>query len=243
MGRTVDEIDVYHNNISIKGNNPKINLGNKEYSPPEISSFILEKIKNDAEKYLGETLTDAVITVPAYFNDYQIQATKEAGELAGLNVLRIINELTAAALAYGIDLEDDQRIAVFDLGGGTFDITILELGSGVFEVLSTNGNTNLGGNNIDQLITDFILSEFKKENNINLENDSMALQRVIEAAETAKIELSGNDVTQINLPFITANASGPKHLDIKLERKKLYKTMVLLVKLKSHVNKPLKMLN
>ncbi len=216
MGRTGDEIDAK------KGNNTKINLGNKEYRPEEISSFILEKIKNDAENYLGEEITDAVITVPAYFNDYQRQATKEAGKLAGLNVKRIINEPTAAALSYGIDLKYDQKIAVFDLGGGTFDITILELGSGLFEVLSTNGNTNLGGDNIDQLIMDFTLSEFKKKNNnINLENDSMALQRVIEAAEKAKIELSGKDKTEINLPFLTANASGPIHLEIEFKRNKL----------------------
>lgn len=193
----------------------------KKYSPPEISAFTLQKMKKTAEDYLGETVTDAVITVPAYFDDSQRQATKDAGKIAGLNVLRIINEPTAAALAYGLDKKQDEKIAVFDLGGGTFDVSILELGDGVFEVKSTNGDTFLGGEDFDQNIIDWIAGEFKKDQGIDLRGDKMALQRLKEAAEKAKCELSGSVETDINLPFITADASGPKHLNLKLSRAKL----------------------
>ncbi|MBF0350561.1 MAG: molecular chaperone DnaK [SAR324 cluster bacterium] len=197
----------------------------KKYSPPEISAFILQKMKQTAEDYLGETVTDAVVTVPAYFNDSQRQATKDAGKIAGLNVLRIINEPTAAALAYGLDKKRDEKIAVFDLGGGTFDISILEIGDGVFEVKSTNGDTFLGGDDFDTTIIEFLASEFKKDQGIDLRQDKMALQRLKEAAEKAKHELSASMETEINLPFITADASGPKHLNIKLSRAK-YEQMV-----------------
>ncbi|MBI9075079.1 MAG: molecular chaperone DnaK [Desulfatibacillum sp.] len=198
-----------------------IELQGKKYSPQEISSFILAYIKKAAEDYLGETVTDAVITVPAYFNDSQRQATKDAGKIAGLNVLRIINEPTAASLAYGLDKKSDEKIAVFDLGGGTFDVSILEIGEGVFEVKSTNGDTHLGGEDFDLLIIDYLAAEFKKDQAIDLRSDKMALQRLKEAAEKAKMELSTAVETEVNLPFITADASGPKHLNVKLTRAKL----------------------
>ncbi|MEN6360861.1 MAG: molecular chaperone DnaK, partial [Smithella sp.] len=199
----------------------QVTVRGKNYSPAEISAMILTKMKQTAEDYLGEKVTDAVITVPAYFNDSQRQATKDAGKIAGLNVLRIINEPTAAALAYGLDKKKDEKIAVFDLGGGTFDISILELGEGVFEVKSTNGDTHLGGEDFDQRVMDYLVAEFKKDQGIDLRTDKMALQRLKEAAEKAKMELSTTMETDINLPFITADASGPKHLNIKLSRAKL----------------------
>jgi molecular chaperone DnaK len=198
-----------------------VEVRDKRYSAPEISAMILQKMKKTAEDYLGEAVTDAVITVPAYFDDSQRQATKDAGKIAGLNVLRIINEPTAAALAYGLDKKKDEKIAVFDLGGGTFDVSILELGDGVFEVKSTNGDTFLGGEDFDQLVIDWIADEFKKDQGIDLRGDKMALQRLKEAAEKAKCELSTSMETDINLPFITADASGPKHLTMKLSRAKL----------------------
>lgn len=203
------------------GEGVKVKMGNNDYSPQEISAFILQKLKTDAEAYLGEKITDAVITVPAYFNDSQRQATKDAGKIAGLEVKRIINEPTASALAYGLEKKKEGKIAVYDLGGGTFDITILEIGDGVFEVKSTNGDTHLGGDDFDQKIMDWIIDEFKKNEGIDLRKDSMALQRIKEAAEKAKCELSTSAETEINLPFITADASGPKHLNIKLSRSKL----------------------
>jgi molecular chaperone DnaK len=199
----------------------QVTVRGKNYSPAEISAMILTKMKQTAEDYLGEKVTDAVITVPAYFNDSQRQATKDAGRIAGLNVLRIINEPTAAALAYGLDKKKDEKIAVFDLGGGTFDISILELGEGVFEVKSTNGDTHLGGEDFDQRVMDYLVAEFKKDQGIDLRNDKMALQRLKEAAEKAKMELSTTMETDINLPFVTADASGPKHMNIKLTRAKL----------------------
>jgi len=198
-----------------------LRIRGRDYSPTEISAFILMKMKQTAEDYLGEKVTEAVITVPAYFNDSQRQATKDAGKIAGLNVLRIINEPTAASLAYGLDKKKDEKIAVFDLGGGTYDISILEIGDGVFEVKSTNGDTHLGGEDYDQRIIDWLATEFKKDQGIDLRNDKMALQRLKEAAEKAKIELSTTMETDINLPFITADATGPKHLNIKLTRAKL----------------------
>ncbi|MCP9464772.1 MAG: molecular chaperone DnaK [Nitrospira sp.] len=198
-----------------------VELRGKRYSPPEISAMILQKMKQTAEDYLGEKITEAVITVPAYFDDSQRQATKDAGQIAGLNVLRIINEPTAASLAYGLDKKKDERIAVYDLGGGTFDISILEIGDGVFEVKSTNGDTYLGGDDFDLRIIDWLVDEFKKDQGIDLRKDRMALQRLKEAAERAKIELSSSQETEINLPFITADASGPKHLVMKLTRAKL----------------------
>jgi len=199
----------------------QVTVKGKHYSPAEISSMILQKMKQTAEDYLGEKVSEAVITVPAYFNDSQRQATKDAGRIAGLNVLRIINEPTAASLAYGVDKKGDKRIAVFDLGGGTFDISILEIGEGVFEVKSTNGDTHLGGEDFDLRVVEFLADEFRKDQGIDLRNDKMALQRLKEAAEKAKMELSSSQETDINLPFITADASGPKHLNIKLTRAKL----------------------
>jgi len=198
-----------------------IELRGRDYSPTEISSYVLGKMKQTAEDYLGEKVTDAVITVPAYFNDSQRQATKDAGKVAGLNVLRIINEPTAASLAYGLDKKKDEKIAVFDLGGGTYDISVLEIGDGVFEVKSTNGDTHLGGEDFDQRVIDWLAGEFKKDQGIDLRHDKMALQRLKEAAEKAKMELSTTMETDINLPFITADASGPKHMNIKLQRSKL----------------------
>jgi molecular chaperone DnaK len=199
----------------------RVSIRGKQYSPAEISSFILAHIKKYAEEYLGEKVTDAVITVPAYFNDSQRQATKDAGKIAGLNVLRIINEPTAASLAYGMDKKKEGKIAVFDLGGGTFDISILEIGDGVFEVKATNGDTHLGGEDFDLRVVDYFADEFRKDQGIDLRSDKMALQRLKESAEKAKMELSSSMETHINLPFITADASGPKHLDIKLSRSKL----------------------
>ncbi|MER1993681.1 MAG: Hsp70 family protein, partial [Eubacteriales bacterium] len=209
--------------ISIKremGTTYKVNIDGKQYTPQDISAMILTKMKETAESYLGEKVTQAVITVPAYFNDSQRQATKDAGRIAGLEVLRIINEPTAASLAYGLDKEENQKILVYDLGGGTFDVSILDIGDGVFEVLSTNGNTRLGGDDFDQRIIDYVAEQFKKENGIDLKQDKIASQRLKEAAEKAKIELSGTTTANINLPFITADATGPKHLDVTLTRAK-----------------------
>ena len=227
IGRKFDA-DVVQNDVKIlpykivKASNgdAHIQIRGRDYSPTEISAFILTKMKQTAEDYLGEKVTEAVITVPAYFNDSQRQATKDAGKIAGLNVLRIINEPTAASLAYGLDKKKDEKIAVFDLGGGTYDISILEIGEGVFEVKSTNGDTHLGGEDFDQRVIDWLANEFKKDYGIDLRSDKMALQRLKEGAEKAKIELSTTMETEINLPFITADASGPKHMNIKLTRAK-----------------------
>jgi molecular chaperone DnaK len=227
MGRKFDEVTEEMTIVPyevVKGPNDdvRVKAEGKDYAPPEISAMILQKLKQDAESYLGETVTDAVITVPAYFNNAQREATKDAGKIAGLNVLRIINEPTAAALAYGLDKEgSDQTILVFDLGGGTFDVSVLELGDGVFEVKSTAGDNHLGGDNFDKAVVDWMAAEFKKDQGIDLTQDKMALQRLYEAAEKAKIELSSTMTTQINLPFITATADGPKHLDLQLTRAKL----------------------
>jgi molecular chaperone DnaK len=207
-----------------------VELRGKRYSPPEVSAMILQKMRQTAEDYLGEKVTEAVVTVPAYFDDSQRQATKDAGQIAGLNVLRIINEPTAAALAYGLDKKKDERVAVYDLGGGTFDVSILEIGDGVFEVKSTNGDTYLGGDDFDQRVMDWLVDEFKKDQGIDLRKDRMALQRLKEAAERAKIELSSSQETEINLPFVTADANGPKHLVMKLTRAKLEQLVDDLIK-------------
>jgi len=220
--------------MSIKrkmGSSERNKIGGKEYTPQEISAMILQKLKHDAEEYLGETITDAVVTVPAYFEDSQRQATKDAGRIAGLNVLRIINEPTAAALAYGLDKEHDQTILVYDLGGGTFDVSILEIGDGVFEVKATSGNNHLGGDDFDQRVMDWMISEFKKGQGIDLSKDKMALQRLKEAAEKAKVELSTTQTSNINLPFITADENGPKHLEIALTRAELNKLTADLVEM------------
>jgi molecular chaperone DnaK len=223
MGRRINEVNeemklVPYKAVAGEGNDARVEIQGKKYSPPEISAMILTKLKEAAEAYLGEKVTKAVITVPAYFNDAQRQATKDAGQIAGLEVMRIINEPTAAALAYGLDKKKDETIAVYDFGGGTFDISILEVGDGVVEVKSTNGDTHLGGDNIDQRIIDWLIQEFKKDQGVDVSKDQMALQRMKEAAEKAKIELSTLLETEINLPFLTADASGPKHLTIKLTR-------------------------
>lgn len=228
MGRKYDEVKgelerVPYEVVPAKNGDAYIKIGDKMYSPPEISAMILQKLKADAESYLGEPVTEAVITVPAYFNDTQRQATKDAGRIAGLDVKRIINEPTAAALAYGLDKKSDETIAVYDLGGGTFDISILEIGDGVFEVKATNGDTHLGGDDFDKAVMDWIADEFKKENGVDLRNDPQALQRLKEAAEKAKIELSSSMSTDINLPFITMTQSGPVHLQMTLTRAQLEK--------------------
>jgi molecular chaperone DnaK len=224
MGRAYDEVkqetSMVPYTVAAKGDQVAVTIGDKEYTPPEISAMILQKMKQTAEDYLGQKVTEAVITVPAYFNDRQRQATKDAGRIAGLDVKRIINEPTAAALAYGLDKKKDEKIAVYDLGGGTFDISILELGDGVFEVKSTNGDTHLGGDDFDQRIIDWLVSEFKREEGIDLSKDPMALQRLKEGAEQAKIELSSTVESNINLPFITADQNGPKHLNLTLTRSK-----------------------
>jgi molecular chaperone DnaK len=234
MGRRHDEVLeeiklVPYKVVKAANGDARVEIRGKQYSPPEISAMILRKLKEAAESHLGETVTQAVITVPAYFNDSQRQATKDAGAIAGLEVLRIINEPTAASLAYGLDKKSDEQIAVYDLGGGTFDISILEMGDGVFEVKATNGDTHLGGDNFDQRIVDWIAEEFKRENGIDLRNDRMALQRLRESAEKAKIELSSTLQTDINLPFITADATGPKHLVMTLTRAKLESLVAELV--------------
>ncbi len=226
MGRKRDEVSeemkiVPYEVVDGEGGDVRVKAAGKEYAPPEISAMILQKLKADAEAYLGESVTDAVVTVPAYFNNAQREATKDAGKIAGLNVLRIINEPTAAALAYGLDKEEEQTVLVFDLGGGTFDVSVLELAEGFFQVKSTAGDNHLGGDNFDKAIVDWMVAEFKKDQGIDLAADKMALQRLYEAGEKAKIELSSTMTTQINLPFVTATPEGPKHLDLQLTRAKL----------------------
>jgi len=226
MGRKFDEVTeemtiVPYEVVQGPNGDVRVKAEDKEYAPPEISAMILQKLKTDAEAYLGEPVTDAVVTVPAYFNNAQREATKDAGKIAGLNVVRIINEPTAASLAYGLEKENDQTILVWDLGGGTFDVSILELAEGVYEVKATNGDNHLGGDNFDKAIVDWMVAEFKKDQGIDLAADKMALQRLYEAAEKAKIELSSTMTTQVNLPFITATQEGPKHLDLQLTRAKL----------------------
>ncbi|MFH0879526.1 MAG: molecular chaperone DnaK, partial [Lentisphaerota bacterium] len=226
MGRKYDEVAheislVPYEVVKAANGDVHVKVGGKVYSPPEISSMILQKMRADAEAFLGEKITQAIITVPAYFNDSQRQATKDAGRIAGLEVLRIINEPTASSLAYGLDKKKDEQIAVYDLGGGTFDISVLEIGEGVFEVKATNGDTHLGGDDFDQRIIQWLVDTFKKDNSMDLSKDPMALQRLKEAAEKAKCELSSSQQTEINLPFITADASGPKHLNVTLTRSKL----------------------
>ena len=245
MGMTYDEtkgeLDKIPYDVINASKKIKIKIKDKDYTPQEISALVLQKMKQSAEDYLGSKITEAVITVPAYFNDSQRQATKDAGRIAGLDVKRIVNEPTAAALAYGLDKKNDQKIAVFDLGGGTFDISILELGDGVFEVKSTNGDTHLGGDDFDNLIIDWLVDEFKKESGIDLKKDKMALQRLKEAAEKAKKELSSANATDINLPFITADQSGPKHLNISLTRSKFEQIIdVLIQRLKAPCTSALK---
>jgi molecular chaperone DnaK len=226
MGRKEAEVKeeeaiVPYKVVAGPGGDVRVEAGGKQYSPPEISAMILQKLKSDAESYLGDTVDSVVVTVPAYFNDDQRQATKDAGKIAGLDVKRIINEPTAASLAYGLDKESDQTILVFDLGGGTFDVSVLEIGEGVFEVKATSGDNHLGGDNFDKAVVDWLVAEFKRDQGIDLSQDRMALQRLYEAAEKAKIELSTTQETQINLPFVTADASGPKHLDMRLTRARL----------------------
>src|SRR5213596_185062 len=226
MGRKYEEVSeemkmVPYQVVRASNGDARVHASGKEYSPPEISAMILQKLKQAAEEYLGQPVSQAVITVPAYFNDAQRQATKDAGQIAGLEVMRIVNEPTAAALAYGLDKKKDETIAVYDFGGGTFDISILEVGEGVVEVKSTNGDTHLGGDNLDQRIIDWIVAEFRKKEGIDLSKDRMALQRLREAAEKAKMELSTVRETEINLPFISADQNGPKHMQMKLTRAKL----------------------
>ena len=236
MGRKFDEPSAEYDRkmlpykiVKAANGDANVKMGDKDYSPPEISAMILQKLKTDAEAYLGEKVTEAVITVPAYFNDSQRQATKDAGKIAGLEVLRIVNEPTAASLAYGLDKKNEETVAVYDLGGGTFDISILELGEGTFQVKSTNGDTHLGGDDFDQRVMDWLCSEFKKDQGIDLTKDKMALQRLKEAAEKAKTELSTVQQTEVNLPFVTADAEGPKHLNITLTRAKLEQLVMDLV--------------
>src|SRR5512139_1398124 len=226
MGRKYDEVSeemkmVPYRVVRASNGDARLQAGGQEWAPPQISAMVLQKLKQAAEEYLGQPVVKAVITVPAYFNDSQRQATKDAGQIAGLEVLRIVNEPTAAALAYGLDKKKDETIAVYDFGGGTFDISVLEVGEGVVEVKATNGDTHLGGDNLDQRVIDWIVAEFKKDQGIDLAKDKMALQRLKEAAEKAKCELSTTLETEINLPFVTADASGPKHLSLKLTRSKL----------------------